>query len=320
VAGHYQELASALTHKQRKSRAQGVSGRGTEFMAKFVIWAAIAGFVAAVTVSIQLLSAALVSRFISANGRLLVIAFLLLGLAAGSIIPGSAQVEGDCLAAPKGRPPPGSKWLYRTDNVKQRKCWRLRTPGDAAQTGAVAAQPAAARSTPNPDQAGSRQLEQGSATSPALSGSSVKQDIQQERLVADAAAWPDPPAAGAPDHTAWSDPPAQTGHTTWPDPPAPIAADKIEEPGASVSNHNVGIAPGPKRHVTTEIAITRSAMSIGILLLFVMGLVITGIVVRRLAKVNIGQLHGRQPDQVNVILNDASKQALRELLQTVEQP
>jgi hypothetical protein len=61
-------------------------------------------------------------------------------------------------------------------------------------------------------------------------------------------------------------------------------------------------------------------MSIGILLLFVMGLVITGIVVRRLAKVNIGQLHGRQPDQVNVILNDASKQALRELLQTVEQP
>jgi hypothetical protein len=289
-------------------------GRGTESMRKFLTWA-LAAFVAAVTVSICLLSAALVSRFVSANGRLLVIAFLLLGLAAGSILPGSAHAEEDCLAAPSGRAPPGGKWLYRTDNVKQRKCWRLRTQGDASQRGAVAAPPAAVRATLNPDQAGNRQLEQRSATSPALSGTSVKQD----RLVADAASWPDPPSAGAPDNTAWPDPPTQTGHGVWPDPPAPIAADKVEEPGASVSNHNVGSAPGPKRHVTTEIAITRSAMSIGILLSFIMGLVITGIVVRRLAKVDLGQRHGIEPDQLNAILDDGSKQALRGLLQTVEQ-
>jgi hypothetical protein len=41
----------------------------------------------------------------------------------------------------------------------------------------------------------------------------------------------------------------------------------FEEPGASVFNQNVGSAPGRERHVTTEITITRSAMSIGILLL-----------------------------------------------------
>jgi hypothetical protein len=291
-------------------------------MATFVIRAALAafGFVAAVTVtSIHPLSAALVIRFISANGKLLTIAFLLLGFAAGSILAGSAHAEEDCLAAPSGRPPPGGKWLYRTDNVTQRKCWHLRTQGDAAPPAAAAAQPAAARSTPNPDQAGNQHLEPGSATSPALSGSSMKQDIQQDKLVADAAAWPDPPAAGAPANTAWPDPPAQTGHTTWPDPPAPIAANKVEEPGASVSNQNGGSAPGPKRHVTTEIAITRSAMSIGILLLFIMGLVITGIVVGRLAKVDLGQRHGIEPDQLNVILDDSSKPELRELLQTAEQ-
>jgi hypothetical protein len=107
-------------------------------MRKFLTWA-LAVFVAAVTVSICLLSAALVSR--------LVIAFLLLGLAAGSILPGSAHAEEDCLAAPSGRAPPGGKWLYRTDNVKQRKCWRLRTQGDASQRGAVAAQPAAVRAS-----------------------------------------------------------------------------------------------------------------------------------------------------------------------------
>jgi hypothetical protein len=119
-------------------------------MAKFVFWAAVAAFAAAVTLSIQLLSAALVSWFISANGRLLVIAFLLLGLATGSILPGSAHAEEDCLAAPSGRPPPGGKWLYRTDNVKQRKCWHLRTQGDAALPGAVAAEPAAVPAEPQP--------------------------------------------------------------------------------------------------------------------------------------------------------------------------
>jgi hypothetical protein len=291
-------------------------------MPKFVIWAARVafGFVAAVTVSnIHSLSAALVIRFISANCRLVIIAFLLLGLAVSSILAGSAQAEEDCLAAPSGRPPPGGKWLYRTDNVTQRKCWHLWTQGDAAPPGAAATQPAAARSTPKPDQAGNQYLEPGSATSPALSGSSVKQDIQQDKLMADAAAWPDPSAAGAPAHTAWPDPPAQTGHTTWPDPPAPIAAGKVEEPGASVSNQNVASVPGRERHVTTEIAITRSAMSIGILLLFIMGLAITGIGVRRLANVDLGQRHGIEPDQFNVILDDSSKQALRELLQTVEQ-
>ena len=50
-----------------------------------------------------------------------------------------------------------------------------------------------------------------------------------------------------------------------------------------------------------------------------MGLAITGIVVRRLANVDLGQRHGIEPDQFNVILDDSSKQALRELLQTVEQ-
>jgi hypothetical protein len=38
-----------------------------------------------------------------------------------------------------------------------------------------------------------------------------------------------------------------------------------------------------------------------------------------LANVDLGQRHGIEPDQLNVILDDSNKQALRELLQTVEQ-
>jgi hypothetical protein len=44
----------------------------------------------------------------SVNGELLVIAISIVALAAAGILSSSAHAEEDCLAAPSGRPPPGS--------------------------------------------------------------------------------------------------------------------------------------------------------------------------------------------------------------------
>jgi hypothetical protein len=71
----------------------------------------------------------------SANGELLVIVIFFVALGAGGIPSSSAYAEEDCLAAPSGRPPPGSQWHYRTDHHKQRKCWHLRAQGEEGETG-----------------------------------------------------------------------------------------------------------------------------------------------------------------------------------------
>lgn len=82
----------------------------------------------------------------------------LLILTAASVSGHSARAEENCLAAPTGRAPAGSHWHYRTDPVKQTKCWYLRTEGEPAQTtaatdgsepaGAAAKPPAAAAARP----------------------------------------------------------------------------------------------------------------------------------------------------------------------------
>ena len=46
----------------------------------------------------------------------------------------AVRAEDTCLPAPAGKTPPGSHWHYRTDPVKQTKCWYLRS--DAAQPAA----------------------------------------------------------------------------------------------------------------------------------------------------------------------------------------
>ena len=62
-----------------------------------------------------------------------VVAMLLVALVDGNLSSGSASAEDNCLAAPNAPAPPGSHWYYRTDPVKQIKCWYLRTEGQAIQ-------------------------------------------------------------------------------------------------------------------------------------------------------------------------------------------
>ena len=67
------------------------------------------------------------------NGELRVIAISIIALGAAGILSSSVHAEEDCLAAPSGRPPPDSQWHYRTDHLKQRKCWHLRVQGEEAK-------------------------------------------------------------------------------------------------------------------------------------------------------------------------------------------
>src|SRR5688572_28691444 len=63
-----------------------------------------------------------------------------------------AEAE-NCLAAPKGAPPAGGHWYFRTDRVAKRRCWYI---GDAREKPSQAAQetsPPAANSAPAPDSA-----------------------------------------------------------------------------------------------------------------------------------------------------------------------
>jgi hypothetical protein len=62
------------------------------------------------------------------------IAAAILFTSAGIGLQGSsARAADDCLAAPNSHAPQGSHWHYRTDRVKQRKCWYLRSQDQAAE-------------------------------------------------------------------------------------------------------------------------------------------------------------------------------------------
>src|SRR5271155_5639564 len=96
----------------------------------------------------------------SAHGELLVIAISIVALGAAGILCSSGHAEEDCLAAPSGRPPPGSQWHYRTDHVKQRKCWHMVGQGDEGQTTpATTTDPAAKRPETPPDHLGDQKLQ-----------------------------------------------------------------------------------------------------------------------------------------------------------------
>ena len=233
----------------------------------------------------------------STNGALLVFAGLLVGLGAGCIAASSARGEEDCLAAPSGRPPGAIGFTALTTSNSESAGWHLPTQGQV-QSGAVVAQPATVPSVPKPDQNG--HPEQGSTTSPALGESSVQGSIQQDDAGANAAARLDPPAATAPDNTAWPDPPtsSRVAGPALPDHPAPMVAEKVEEPAAF--NQNIGRDSGSERQNTTAIAIARSVIPIGVLLLLTIGLVMTGISLRRLGKASMPNHDSTQASPLNV--------------------
>jgi hypothetical protein len=151
------------------------------------------------------------------------------------------RAEDTCLPAPTGKAPPGSRWHYRTDPVKQTKCWYLRSQGDAAQPavagdgGADAAgvngAPAAAAPTPKPPkphqaakppggakpsaagaqtpaQAGQSPPAQGAPQSAPAGGPPAMQGSAQGGAAQGAPPWPDPQPQGSAGGVAWPTPPA----------------------------------------------------------------------------------------------------------------
>jgi hypothetical protein len=63
-----------------------------------------------------------------------VTAVLLMAFPDGNLSAGSAHAEEICLAAPNAPAPQGSHWYYRTDFIKQSKCWYSRAEGQAIET------------------------------------------------------------------------------------------------------------------------------------------------------------------------------------------
>ena len=98
-----------------------------------------------------------------AKARSLSVLSALVVLTAGGMGGHAVRAEDTCLPAPTGKTPPGSHWHYRTDPVKQTKCWYLRSDAaqpaagvDGADAAGAAAKPApTAAPKPAPDAASS---------------------------------------------------------------------------------------------------------------------------------------------------------------------
>ena len=271
----------------------------------------------------------------SVNGELLVIAISIVALGAAGILSSSAHAEEDCLAAPSGRPPPGSQWHYRTDHLKQRKCWHLRAQGEEGETGAATATRPGAERPPNPPaHLEDQKLQTVPEATAGLRGSTAPASIQDGGAGPPATLpWPDPPSPAAADNTAWPDPPSPThaSNVVWPDPPAPILADKAKELKAPMLDRNSGGDVGSVKQVAAEMAATSySKMSIGVLLLCAIGLVIAGILVRRWVIITLGRrpstdLAQRAPRRRHTgagwtanVADDETRRALQKLLQVLE--
>jgi hypothetical protein len=178
-----------------------------------------------------------------------VVAVLLVALGDGGSSVGSARAAENCLAAPNAQAPQGSHWYYRTDPVKQSKCWYSRTEGQAIQKPSApegpdptvtAKWPAAATSKTAPDQ-----------SAPAVSGGnlmrgSIQGGAQASRQPStDTVAWPDPPSS------------AGAAKVAWPDPPSPATG---ATQGAAAESTPVGSANQSQEEVTREVPAT-SAIS-----------------------------------------------------------
>ena len=237
-----------------------------------------------------------------------------LSLAFGGLSAGSARAEENCLSAPNTQPPQGSHWYYRTDPVKGSKCWYLRTEGQTIPRQAVQ------------DQLGPEPLElrpvpaaPAAASGDRLTTGSVQHSIQANRQpAAGKAVWPDPPAPARADKVTWPDPPAPASadKVAWPDLPSPagdvtpeaVAESAREERGkqtqelpasAAKSNKNARNDAGVDRQVAapTQTADPQSAMPVGVLLALTIGLLITGMIVRRIVRTTFLRRRAAPPDR-----------------------
>ena len=269
-----------------------------------------------------------------------VVAILLMAVGGGSLTTGPARAEENCLSAPNAQPPEGSHWHYRTDPVKRSKCWYLRTDDQAIQKQAVQGQPGRAPLELRPFQAAPAASEDRPTTA------SIKHNTQVSRQTgaaevpwrdpptpagADKMAWPDPPAPTRADKVAWPDPaaPASADKVAWPDPPSPAGdvtpeavaesapeekAKQTQEVPASAtnSNKNARNEAGVDRQVAapTQTADPQSEMPVGMLLALTIGLLITGMIVRRIVRMTFLRQRAVPADRREPVWSVPSERAI----------
>ena len=268
-------------------------------------------------------------------GLISVVAVLLMAFADGSLSAGSVRTEENCLAAPNAPAPQGSHWYYRTDFIKQSKCWYLRAEGQAIETptaqqkpeSIAAKRPAAAMPKTAPDQAApeAKQLRP-VQPAPAKLGDRLRQSSTQDASQAghqgrgDTVTWPDPPTPAAADNVVRPDPPSQTsgvpqGATAESIPEEERASQTQEEPATAANyDKDAGNDAGVARQVAEpiEVAVSHSEMPVGLFLAFVIGLLIAGIIVRRIVRMTFARrrtvfLDRREPVGTTSIASECAK-------------
>jgi hypothetical protein len=237
-------------------------------------------------------------------GLISVVAVLLMAFADGNLSAGSARAEEICLAAPNAPAPQGSHWYYRTDFIKQSKCWYLRAEGQAIETptaqqkpeSIAAKRPAAAMPKTAPDQAAPEAKQLRSVQpAPAKLGDRPRQSSTQDATQAghqgrgDTVTWPDPPTPAGANNVVRPDPQGATAESI---PEEERASQTQEEPAtAANSDKDAGNDAGVARQVAEpiEVAVSHSAMPAGLFLAFVIGLLIVGIIVRRIVRMTFAR-------------------------------
>jgi hypothetical protein len=221
----------------------------------------------------------------------------------------TARTQDNCLAAPTGKTPAGSHWHYRTDPVKQTKCWYLKSDGEAAQAATAADGADAAGGPPRPAAAPPK-----AAADPANPAAHPRKPHQAARTAAKpqpamqnpaagqagqgGAAWPDPQPQGAngpPQQAtqggaAWPDPQQPQGaaaNAPWPDPPGggassdPATTSATPETSAAQDAGNMNPAgPGETADVAQSPASTGNEISGRMIVALAVALAIVGILLR----------------------------------------
>ncbi len=216
-----------------------------------------------------------------------VVAVLLVALGHGDPSAGSARAGENCLAAPNAQSPPGSHWHYRTDPVKQSKCWYLRTDDQAIQTPIAQEKPATSVA----------------AKWPAAAISRTAPDATETKAQELRPAWPDPPLSNGADNMVWPEPPSAGGATRG------VAAENTHKesasqmPGAPAmavsSDKYAGSDAGADKQVAApiEMAVSHGAMPSGMLLAFAIGIAIAGLFARRIVRKTFARRHTVDPDR-----------------------
>jgi len=269
-------------------------------------------------------------------GLIPVIAVSLTALALGSLSVDSARAQEthaqdthaqqNCLAAPSGKAPQGSRWHYRTDPATQTKCWYLRTEGDAAQkpatqdkseTAVTATSPAAATPKAAPGQTGQEaqqprpvqavRANSGGRPTQNSSHSGPQTDPQGSRQAGDRSApWSDPPSQARAGNVAWPDPSRLAPGPAQP-PTAPLANDRQEAPApAQISDQATGNDAASDRQAAEPIATAVSGndeIPVGLLLALAISMLIAGILLRRIVKVIFARRRKVDPERREPILS-----------------